>query len=60
MGQPKLKERPVELHKEIEDAKEQQEDHNKENLSGSLAAVTVLGLFIIISWLGVWSLFMYR
>ena len=58
MGQTKLKEEPIKLHSQ----KEQHEPQEQEevNLGGTLASVTILGLFILISWLGVWSLFMIR
>jgi len=58
MGQPKLEDQPVKLHKQKEDAASK--EHKDVNLSGTLASVTFLGLFILISWLGVWALFMIR
>jgi len=60
MDQLKLKERPVKLNEQMDEEQEHPEDHDNLNLGGSLASVTFLGLFIIVSWLGVWSLFMIR
>lgn len=58
MAQLKLKERPVEESEKTEQV--EPEKHEYVNLGGSLASVTFLGLFIIVSWLGVWTLFMIR
>lgn len=35
-------------------------DEEKDSLKGSLTAVLLLGSFILISWFGVWMLFLSR
>jgi hypothetical protein len=40
--------------------KEQPTSHDEVDLRGTLASVGFLGFFIILSWLGVWYLFISR
>ncbi len=54
----KLKERPVEVSEKK--VQVEPEKHEDVNLGGSLVSVTILGLFILFSWLGVWTLFIIR
>ncbi|MEI3610749.1 cytochrome c oxidase subunit 2A [Pseudogracilibacillus sp. SO30301A] len=54
----KLKERPVEVNGKK--GQVEPEKHEDINLGGSLVSVIFLGLIIIVSWLGVWTLFIIR
>ncbi len=54
----KLKEQPVEVSEKK--GQVEPEKHEDVNLGGSLVSVTILGLFILFSWLGVWTLFIIR
>lgn len=36
------------------------EEKQQENLKGTLASVMILGGFLILSWLGVWILYLVR
>ncbi|MRG88297.1 cytochrome c oxidase subunit 2A [Salinibacillus xinjiangensis] len=41
---------------EVEDI----ETHEEPNLKGTFAAVMFIGVFIVVSWIGVYALYMYR
>lgn len=47
MGEPERKEQTTDPHEGI-------------NLKGTLYSVTIVGLVIILSWVGVWGLFLSR
>lgn len=47
LAKPQKTEQPVDVHEGID-------------LRGTLVAVTLLGIFIILAWLGVWSIFISR
>lgn len=36
------------------------EEESEVNLKGTLISVSILGLIIIVSWIGVWALFLSR
>lgn len=52
--------RPIKVNESKQVKQQEPANHDDLNLRGSLASVSFLGLFIIISWLGVWLLFMIR
>ena len=45
---------------EQQEKKQQSEDQENVDLRGTLISVGFLGVFILISWLGVWYLFISR
>lgn len=43
-----------------EHSKQPVDDHNDLDLRGTLVSVLIVGLVILVMWLGVWSLFISR
>jgi len=48
------------IHMESHKKKHQTESQDQPDLRGTLISVGILGVFIIVSWLGVWYLFISR
>lgn len=46
--------------KKVKEKKEKKEKKEEVDLRGTFFSVMLLGVFIIVSWAGVWSLYLYR
>lgn len=45
---------------ELQEQTTHHQEEKEPSLKGTLVSVVILGLFLIVSWFGVWSLYMVR